>query len=119
MKTLRILSSVAFVAFATACGNTADGAKQDADNAAEKSAEVASEASGAVGAAAKTAEVKTALLADSRISAGDINVDTDESAKTLSLNGSVKTEMEKSIAGEIATGKAAGYSIVNNLTIKP
>ena len=119
MKTLRILSTVALVAFAGACGNTADGVKKDADNAADKSAEVASDAGTAMGGAAKTGEVKTALMADTRVDAGEINVDTDETAKTVTLNGTVKTEAQKTLAGEVATSKAAGYTIVNNLSIKP
>jgi hyperosmotically inducible periplasmic protein len=119
MKTLRILSSLALIAFASACGNTADGVKQDADKAAEKTAEVASDASSAMGGAAKTTEVKAAIMADSRVDAGDINVDTDDTAKTVTLNGTVKTEAAKTIAGEIATAKATGFTVVNNLTIKP
>jgi osmotically-inducible protein OsmY len=63
--------------------------------------------------------VKTALLADTRLGATDINVDTNEETKTVTLNGSVKTEAEKQLAGEVATSKATGYRIVNNLAIKP
>ena len=58
-------------------------------------------------------------MADTRVDGGDINVDTDEAKKTVTLKGTVKTEAERVLAGEIAASKAAGYSIMNNLTIKP
>jgi osmotically-inducible protein OsmY len=119
MKTMTILSSLAFAALISACGNTADGVKKDATKAGEKTAEAASDATTAMGGAMKTGEVKTAILADSRVHGTDINVDTDETAKTVTLKGSVKSDAEKVIAGEIAATKATGYSIVNTLTIKP
>ncbi len=119
MKTMHILSSLAFVALVSACGNTAEGVKKDADKAADKTAEAASDATTAMGGAMKTGEVKTAIIADSRVHATDINVDTDETAKTVTLKGTVKSDAEKTIAGEIAAAKATGYSIVNTLTIKP
>jgi len=119
MKTMNILSSLAFVALVSACSNTAEGVKKDADKAADKTANAASDATTAMGGAMKTGEVKTAIIADSRVHATDINVDTDETAKTVTLKGSVKSESEKTIAGQIAAAKATGYSIVNALMIKP
>lgn len=119
MRILTVVSATAFLTFAAACGNTADGVKQDAENAAEKTEQAADAAGTKIEGALQTGEVKAAILADTRVGAGDINVDTDEATKTVTLNGSVKTEAEKQLAGEVATSKAAGYTVVNNLTIKP
>ncbi len=119
MKALTTLGAAAILTIAAACGNTADGVKKDADNAAEKSAEAAAATGDAMGGAMETGQVKTAIMADSRVDAGDINVDTDEERKTVTLRGTVKTEAERVIAGEIATAKAAGYVVTNNLSVKP
>lgn len=119
MKSLNTAAAFAMLVLSAACGNTADGVKKDADNAAEKTAEAADKTGDAMGGAIQTGEIKTALMADKRVDAGDINVDTDEAKKTVTLKGTVKTEAEKVIAAEIAATKAAGYSIVNTLTIKP
>jgi osmotically-inducible protein OsmY len=114
-----MIAALAFAATTTACSNTADGVKKDANNAADKTANAANATGNAMGGAMQTGEVKTALLADTRIDASDINVDTDETAKTVTLKGTVKADAQKTIAAEIATTKAAGYKIVNELTIKP
>jgi secondary thiamine-phosphate synthase enzyme len=50
---------------AAACSNTADGVKQDASNAAEKTAEAGAEAGSAMSGGAKTMDVKAALLGSS------------------------------------------------------
>jgi osmotically-inducible protein OsmY len=130
MKAINILGVATMLALATACGNTAEGVKKDADKAAEataeaadvageKTAEAAAATGAAVGGAVETGQVKTALMADKRVDASDINVDTDEGSKVVTLKGTVKTAAEKTIAGEIAAAKATGYTVVNNLTIKP
>lgn len=119
MKTIKTLGAIAILALTAACGNTADGVKKDADNAAEKSAEAAATTGDAVGGAMETGQVKSAIMADTRVDAGDINVDTDEEKKTVTLRGTVKTEAERVIAGDIAIAKAVGYTVNNNLTIKP
>ena len=119
MKTVTLLSAIALFTIATGCGNTADGVKKDADNAAEKTEQAADAADTKMEGALQTGEVKTALLADTRVGATDINVDTNEVTKTVTLNGSVKTEAEKQLAGEVATSKATGYTVVNNLAIMP
>lgn len=111
-----LLSAAAFVA---ACGNTADGVKQDAENIADKTAEAGAEAGAAVGGAAKTSDVKAALAADTTVDAVDINVDTDESAKTVTLNGTVRSEAHSARAEAIARENATGYTIVNKLTVRP
>lgn len=119
MKHITVLGAIALLVFSVGCGNTADGVKQDTENAAEKTEQAADQAGTKMDGALQTGEVKSALLADTRVGATDINVDTNEATKTVTLNGSVKTEAEKTLAGEVATSKSAGYTVVNNLTIKP
>jgi osmotically-inducible protein OsmY len=112
------LGTAVFMAVAAACGNTAEGVKKDADNLAAKTAEATSDVAAAVDAAVETADVKKSLIADSRIDASGIDVDTNKDTKTLTLKGTVPTEAQKTLAAEIATAHAPGYTIVNNLTIK-
>ncbi len=119
MKSVTILSAIALCAYSAGCGNTADGVKQDADIAADRTEQAADDAGTKIEGALQTGEVKAAIVADTRVGAGDINVDTNESTKTVTLNGSVKTEAEKTLAGEVATSKSSGYTVVNNLAIKP
>lgn len=119
MNAINALGALAILAMTAACGNTADGVKKDADNAAEKSAEAAAATGAAVGGAMETGQVKSAIMADSRVDASDINVDTDEDKKIVTLKGTVKTEAERVIAGEIAVAKATGYTVKNDLTVKP
>ena len=71
----------------------------------------------AADAAIETLDVKMALMADSRIDAGDINVDTDHNAKTVTLRGHVPSAAQKALAEEIAVKKAVGYRVENQLTI--
>lgn len=129
MKAIHLVTALALLSFTTACGNTADGAKKDAENAAEKTKqaadaaadktkEAAASTSQAVSGALQTSEVKTALVADKRIDASNINVDTDEAKKTVTLKGTVPNLTQKATADEVATKKAAGYTIINDLTIK-
>ncbi|MEO7996931.1 MAG: BON domain-containing protein [Gemmatimonadaceae bacterium] len=129
MKAIHLVTALALLSFTTACGNTANGAKKDAENAAEKTKEAADAAADktkdaanstgmAVSGALQTTEVKAALVADSRIDASNINVDTDEAKKLLTLKGTVPSEAQKATAREIAAVKATGYTIVNELTIK-
>ena len=118
MKAFRTMAALAGIALVAACGNTADGVKKDADIVAEKTAEAASATGAAVEGAAETGQIKSAIMADTRVDAGDINVDTDEGKKVVTLRGTVKTEAERVLAGEIAVSKAAGYTVVNNLSVK-
>ena len=118
MKRMTLLLLASTIGVATACGNTADGAKEDTKNAAEATSEAAASAGASMDAAAETADVKMALMADSTIDASDVNVDTNKDTKTVTLNGSVKSEMQKSRAEAIAKDKAPGYTVVNNLIIK-
>lgn len=71
----------------------------------------------ATGAALETADVKTALMTDSRVEADDINVDTNHDTKTVVLKGMVPSEAQKDIAEEIARREAEGYRVDNQLRI--
>jgi osmotically-inducible protein OsmY len=102
-------TAVALAIVATAaCGNTMRGIKTDTENAAEKTA-----------AGVETMDVKAALIADGRVDAGNINVDTSASTKTVLLKGSVTTAEQRRIAGVIAAEQAKGYKIDNQLTVVP
>ena len=68
---------------------------------------------------AKTIDVKAALMANTSVDADDINVDTNEAAKTVTLRGSVTTEAQKTSAEAIAKQNATGYTVKNELVIKP
>ena len=133
---------------ATACENTARGAKQDAqqaeaetrDERAEAAAkardlgdDVAHAAGRAANAAAQageelaerasaiteTIDVKSALMADPSVDATRLDVDTNYRTRTVTLNGYVPTETEKDMAEVIAKAQAEGYAVVNNLIVKP
>lgn len=119
MKIIHTITAVAFAAMAAACSNTADGVKKDAEVAADKTAEAAATTGDAMSGAMETGQVKTALMADARVQADDINVETDEAKKTVTLKGSVKTAEQKAFAETIATDKSPGYTVVNELMIKP
>lgn len=120
----------------TACSDRADtkaeDAARDAGRAAERGAEAAGEAAGdaaksagnalenagrAGDAAIETLDVKAALMADTRVDASGINVDTDHVRKVVVLRGKVPTAAQKTLAGDIATAKAVGYRVENNLTV--
>lgn len=81
-------------------------------------AEAGREATRAAGAAMETIDVKTALMRDSRVDAGEINVDTDHETKTVILKGSVASAAQKTIAEEIARAQAVGYRIDNRLSVR-
>jgi hyperosmotically inducible protein len=130
MKKMSMMAAMVAVAFVAACSNTADGVKKDAENAAEateetaekaaeKTGEAAAEAGAAVDAAKQATDVKAALMADTRVDATGIDVDGNKDTKTVTLNGTVPTEAMKTLAGEIAAAKAAGFKVDNKLTIRP
>ncbi len=118
MTRIKLLLLASTIGVATACGNTADGAKEDTKNAAEATSEAAASAGASMEAAAETADVKMALMADSTIDASEVNVDTSKDTKTVTLNGSVKSEAQKSRAEVVAKEKAPGYTVVNNLIVR-
>jgi osmotically-inducible protein OsmY len=64
-------------------------------------------------------DVKAALMADSRVDAGGINVDTDHERKTVVLKGRVPTAAQKTLAEQIAVEKAVGYRVQNDLMVAP
>jgi osmotically-inducible protein OsmY len=102
-----IAVALAIVA-STACGNTMRGIKADTETAVEKTA-----------AGVETMDVKAALIADGRVDAANINVDTSASTKTVVLKGSVPTAEQRTTAEAIARDQAKGYTITNNLTVAP
>lgn len=129
MKRINVLGVAAILAFATACSNTAKGVQKDAETAGDKVAATTEKAAGAtenaaagasstVGAAMETADVKTALMADTRVDASGINVDTNKDTRTVTLNGTVPTAAMKQLAEEVAKSKAPEYKVVNSLTVK-
>lgn len=88
------------------CANTVKGAQKDTEKVVEKTA-----------AATNTVDVKSALIADGRVDASNINVDTSSSTKTVVLKGSVPTAQQKATAEAIARDKAEGYTVNNQLTV--
>jgi hypothetical protein len=97
--------------------------KGEAESAVKQTGESARDAvnqtAAAAAAAVQTAQVKTALVADSSVDAKDINVDTDPATKTIILKGYVPSAAQKTAAGRIATAKAsAGYTVRNELVIR-
>jgi osmotically-inducible protein OsmY len=90
------------------CANTVKGAEKDTEKIAEKTS-----------AATNTVDVKSALIADGRVDASNINVDTSASTRTVVLKGSVPTAQQKTVAEQIARDKAEGYKIQNLLTVAP
>jgi osmotically-inducible protein OsmY len=108
-KFLAGLSALVLVAALNgACANTVKGAQKDTEKAVEKTA-----------GAANTVDVKSALIADGRVDASNINVDTSTNTKTVVLKGSVPTAQQKATAEAIARDKAEGYTISNQLTVTP
>jgi len=118
--------------FSTACSSTAAGLQRDTEENSRKAAIKASEAAEKVSeatavatrnateaaeAAAQTVNVKTALLADKRVSATGIDVDTDRASRTVILKGHVPSEEQKAIAQQIAADRSTGYHVRNELTI--
>jgi osmotically-inducible protein OsmY len=110
MKRITIACSAWIISAAVtgACANTVRGVKQDAESATEKSV-----------AAVETVDVKSALIADGRVDASRINVDTIANTKTVVLKGSVPTIEQRATAENIARDKASGYTISNQLIVAP
>ena len=107
-RNLGTLAMAASLVPAIGCANTARGMKQDTERATEK-----------VAAGAQTVDVKSALMADGRVDASNINVDTNSSTRTVVLKGTVPSADQKTTAEQIAKQKAEGYTIVNQLTVAP
>jgi len=140
---VRVAGAVVAVAITAACS---DRAERKVDSAATATATTAEKAGSAVADAAKnvgsatadaaratgtavmdggraadaaveTMDVKVALTADSRVDASNINVDSNHVTKTVTLNGRVPTEAQKTLAEDIARAKATGYVIRNLLAV--
>jgi osmotically-inducible protein OsmY len=122
-----LVGAIAVVLVTAACSDRdrtdgrASEAARDAGRAASDSTRAAGDAVGNAGraadAAVETMDVKAALMADSRVESGEINVDTDHQTKTVFLKGHVPTEAQKQIAEQIAVEKAVGYRVTNQLTV--
>jgi hyperosmotically inducible periplasmic protein len=95
-------------ALSGACANTVRGVKQDTEKVAEKTS-----------AATQTVDVKSALIADGRVDASGVNVDTNAETRTVVLKGTVPSAEQRATAEAIARDKAEGYKIVNQLTVAP
>ena len=103
-----VCALIVVAALSGACANTVRGVKQDTEKVAEKTS-----------AASNTVDVKSALIADGRVDASGINVDTSAQTKTVVLKGTVPSADQKATAEAIARDKAEGYKIVNQLTVAP
>jgi len=133
MKTLSVWAgAVAIAALSAGCNGQADRADsetvREGSGVVDRATDAVQGAGEAVGdavlnggraadAAVETLDVKTALVADSRIDAGDINVDTNHESKTVTLTGKVPTAAQRTFAEEVAVKKAIGYRVQNQLTI--
>ena len=114
---------------ARATGAAVESAAQDTARNAERAGEAAADAvratakdtdlGGAAAAAVQTVDVKAALMADKRVDASGINVDTDHKTKTVTLKGHVPSTDQRMTAEEIARDKAQGYAIHNELVVQP
>ena len=99
---------------------------REAGNAAERAGDrlgqETKEATRSVGAtldaAAQTMQIKTALIDADNLDANNIDVDTNASTKTVTLNGHVPTATQKAAAARIAKEKAPDYTVVNNIAVK-
>jgi hypothetical protein len=132
------------LAAGVACDNTARGFREDADragsaadrardrasdmaadaqraaaSATESAAEYAERAAEWTAAKVEGAEVKAVLMADPSVDAARVDVDADHRTRMIRLEGSVKTEVERDMAGIIAAGHAPGYRVDNQLTVRP
>ena len=105
---ITVCASLVAVSVGAGCANTVKGAKKDTENVAEKTT-----------AAAQTVDVKSALIADGRVDASNINVDTNADTRTVVLKGTVPSAEQKATAENIARDKAKGWTITNQLTVAP
>ena len=136
MRRMKLVSvwtgAIAIAAVAAGCsgqaGRTDSEPARDGTSVAGQARDAAKDTGRAVGdavleggkaadAAVETMDVKTALIADSRIDTGGINVDTDHVTKTVTLKGHVPTAAQRTFAEEVAVKKAVGYRVENKLTV--
>jgi len=97
-----------------------DDAETSLKQAGQSAQQTVNDAVAATGAAVQTAQVKAALIADSKVDASGIDVDTDAQAKTVTLKGHVPSATQKTLAGVIAEAKVpTGYRVRNELAVHP
>ena len=96
-------------------GNAAERA---GDRVAQESKEATRSVGATLDAAAQTMQIKTALIDADNLDANNIDVDTNGSTKTVTLNGHVPTASQKAAAERIAKEKAPDYRVVNNITVR-
>jgi hypothetical protein len=141
MRPLLPIALTLVLASTVACDRTAEGLKQDADRngavmekkgkelqkdaaqGAEKAAEAVSTAADAASlqaaGAATTLSVKTALMADKRVDASRIDVDSDAAAMIVHIRGKVTTQPEIELSTQIAQEKAPTWKVSNELIVAP
>ena len=136
MRRMKLVSvwtgAIAIAALAAGCsgqaGRTDSEAARDGTRVAGEARDSVKDTGSAIGeavmeggraadAAVETMDVKTALIADSRIDSGGINVDTDHVTKTVTLKGHVPNAAQRTFAEEVAVKMAVGYRVENKLTI--
>ena len=103
-------------------GPASEDAAKSARDAAAKGAAVAA-AAGAEGLTTaagvlRTGAVKAALLHDSSIDVSDVDVDTNEVARRVTLKGRVQSAAVRDKVVDLAREAAPGYTIDNELTIR-
>jgi osmotically-inducible protein OsmY len=102
-----------------AAGDLADSAADAARAAGTIAADAGEELAERAGAVAETVDVKAALMADPSVDASRIDVDVSAWDKTVTLEGYVPTEGERTKAETIAREKASGYEVVNKIEVQP
>jgi len=95
-----------------------DAAARTGDRVAEGTKDATRSVGNTLDAAAQTMQIKTALIDADNLDANNINVDTDGTAKTVTLKGYVSNASQKAAAERIAKEKAPGYRVINSLTIR-
>ncbi len=101
-----------------AADKAGDAMKSGARDAASEAGKALGKAGKAISGAAQTIDVKAALMADQNLDASNIEVTTDEAAKTIVLKGTVTAASDKAAAEVIAGARAPGYRIVNDLVVR-
>lgn len=91
-----------------------DAAVRGATAAAAAGSEAAVSAAGVL----RTGAVKAALLQDTSIDVSDVDVDTDQVARRITLKGRVRSAAVRDKVIEIARNTAPGYTIDNELSIR-
>lgn len=114
---LKWIVAAGMITSLSACANTVRGVKTDTEKIAEKTASGASTIAEKTAAGAQTLDVKSALVADKRVDASHIDVDTYADTKTVVLRGSVPNVDQKQAAEAIARDHAKGYTVNNQLSV--